>query len=378
MIEANETLRRRLHAMAEVSGREEKTAAFIKEFLEGHSPSEVVCGLGGHGVAAIYESGRPGPRVLVRCELDALPIPETVSLDHGSETPGVSHKCGHDGHMTMVAALAPKLAERPPRKGSVVLLFQPAEEIGQGAGWVIADSGYEKLAPDYVFALHNLPGFPLGQVLLRRGVFASASVGLKVKLVGATSHAAEPHRGRSPALAVAQIIQHLSAVPQFNTALHEASKVTVIHARLGEVAFGTSPGEAEVMATLRAHRGEVLERIKAKCLGRIQAIAQAEELSLDYEWVEEFPSTVNHDDGVDLVEKAAEALGMEIQWRETPFPWSEDFGNYTKETRGAFWGLGAGSKQPALHHPTYDFPDALLEKGTGLFWEVLKNTVDVE
>jgi len=371
------TLRKKLHELAELSGVEEKTAEFVRNYLQELGPDQVVTGIGGHGVAAVFngiEQGS-GPRVLLRAELDALPIPEWAESSYASKTPGVSHKCGHDGHMAMVLAVAEMLAAGAVKKGSVVLLFQPAEEIGQGAGWVIQDEKFGALKPDWVFGLHNLPGFPLGQVILRRGVFASASVGLKVRFEGATSHAAEPHQGRSPAQAVAQAIQALSAVPQFQTALHEASKVTVIHARLGAPAFGTSPGEAEVMATLRAHRGDVLNRIKDKCMSMLQAIATAENLKMESSWVEEFPSTVNHDEAVDYVETAAEHLGMDIARQDVPFPWSEDFGNYTKNIRGAFWGLGSGLNHPALHHPNYDFPDDLIEKGASLFSEILRRTV---
>ncbi len=376
----NVTLRKKLHELAELSGREKKTAEFVSNYLQGLDPDEVVTGIGGHGVAAVFNGVEPGPgpRVLLRAELDALPIPEGAEFSYASKTPGVSHKCGHDGHMAIVLAVAEMLAARSIKKGSVVLLFQPAEEIGQGAGWVIEDEKFEDLKPDWVFGLHNLPGFPFGQVIMRRGVFASASVGLKVKLEGATSHAAEPHQGRSPAQAVAQAIQALSAVPQFQTALHEASKVTVIHARLGAPAFGTSPGEAEVMATLRAHRGDVLDRIKDKCMSMLQAIAMAENLKMESSWVEEFPSTVNHDDAVEYVEAAAEHLGMDIARQDVPFPWSEDFGNYTKNIRGAFWGLGAGLKHPALHHPNYDFPDDLLDRGASLFEEILRRVVGFE
>ncbi len=371
----NSELRKTLHASAELSAGEEKTAQIIKEHLEKFRPDRLIDCIGGHGLAAEFKGREPGPRVMLRCELDALPIPETISAPHGSKTRGVSHKCGHDGHMAIMVGVAAALAQKPPARGSVVLMFQPAEETGMGASMVIADKKFLEIYPDRVFGLHNLPGFPLGQIVLRKGVFAAASVGLKVRMTGATSHAAEPHQGRSPAQAVAQAIQSLSAVPQFSTALHEASKVTVIHARLGEAAFGTSPGEAEVMATLRAHEGEVLNRIKEKCLSVVKSVANGAELAMEYSWVEEFPSTTNDDETVDVLSDVANHLGMKIERQKDPFPWSEDFGNYTQQIPGAFWGLGAGSKHPALHHPDYDFPDELIEHGTIFYLELLNRTV---
>ena len=129
------------------------------------------------------------------------------------------------------------------------------------------DSKYEKLNPDYVFALHNLPGFDLGTIILSDTRFASASCGLAIYLKGATSHAAQPEAGRSPALAVAELIQTLSSLPQFHTALDETAQATIIHAKLGEIAFGTSPGEGTVMATLRSHSQKTMDKMINKGYG---------------------------------------------------------------------------------------------------------------
>ena len=126
-------------------------------------------GLGGHGVAAIYEGREPGPTVMVRCELDALPIEEISESPHRSQAPGKSHACGHDGHMTMVAALSRGLGRQRPQRGRAVLLFQPAEENGAGAAAVIADPKFAEIAPDYAFSLHNKPGLPLGYITLSEG-----------------------------------------------------------------------------------------------------------------------------------------------------------------------------------------------------------------
>jgi len=145
--------------------------------------------------------------------------------------------------MAIVAGLAERLHTHRPESGSVILLFQPAEETGEGADRVLSDSKFDQIQPDYVLALHNLPGYPLGQIIVREGVFASASSGLRIHLKGKTSHAAEPETGNSPALAVAQLIQVLSSIPQYYTSLHEPAQATVIHAKVGDVAFGTSPGE---------------------------------------------------------------------------------------------------------------------------------------
>jgi amidohydrolase len=273
--------------------------------------------------------------------------------------------------MTIVAGLAPLLRRRRLESGSVVLMFQPSEENGKGALRVLDDSRFKKLAPDYVFALHNLPGFKLGEVILRHGVFAASSIGLVIKLTGATSHAAEPEKGRTPALAVAQLIQTLSSAPQLFVGLHEAAKVTVIHARLGEIAFGTTPGYGEVMATLRTHSDAVMEQLAAKCARAATDLAQAWGLEVDVRWHEEFPVTTNDRAAVEIVNAAAESLGLGITTQPAPFPWSEDFGHFTAGYQGAIFGLGSGVDQPALHHPQYDFPEQLLTIGVDLFAEII-------
>jgi amidohydrolase len=372
MIKELKNLRQKLHAAAEKSGEERNTATIVSRYLDDFKPNRVISGLGGHGIAAVFESNEPGSRLLIRCELDALPIPETIKLDYGAPPGGVAHKCGHDGHMAIVLGLAPLLRALPPRKGSVVLLFQPAEEIGKGAGRVIEDSRFAEITPDYCFALHNLPGFARNRIIVCKGFFAAASKGLTVRLRGATSHAAEPEKGNSPTMAVAQLINGFSSMSQFYAGLHEACKVTVIYSRLGEIAFGTSPGEAEVMATLRTYQQDVMERLSEKCLELAGGIAQANGLAYEIEWDEVFPATVNNADCAELIKKCAARLNLDIFEPAKPFPWSEDFGNFTSLCPGALFGLGAGENHPVLHHPTYDFPDEIIDTGVKMFEGVIR------
>ena len=192
-------LRHTLHQRAEVSNEEKETAATIASWLEKYAPDRLMTDIGGRGIAARYTGRGDGPHVLIRCELDGLPIPETGEMEYFSRNEGASHKCGHDGHMAILAGLEQSLTREPPGKGSVTLLFQPAEETGEGARRVVEDKTFAGLQPDYAFALHNLPGYEEGEIVVSEGVFASASRGIIVRLQGDTSHAAEPQQGRSPA-----------------------------------------------------------------------------------------------------------------------------------------------------------------------------------
>ena len=183
-------LRYLLHENAELSGKEVKTNEILNSFLENLHPDVHVRNIGGYGIAVIFKGKKPGKRVLIRGDIDALNIPE------GDRH--CSHRCGHDGHASIIAGLAQRLSEKRPEKGEVVLLFQPAEETGQGAKRIIADPLFEQIKPDVAFALHNIPGYPKNKVLLRKGCFAAGSLGLKLMFDGVTAHASQPETGHSP------------------------------------------------------------------------------------------------------------------------------------------------------------------------------------
>jgi amidohydrolase len=269
--------------------------------------------------------------------------------------------------MAIVAGLAGYLHRHPLRRGRVVLLFQPAEETGAGAQRVLGDERFEEVAPDWIFAVHNLPGEGFGEIQIRSGPFAAGSVGAILRFRGRTSHAAYPEQGLSPAPAVADLIRELTALADVVPSADSLAKITVIHARVGEPAFGTSPGEGEVMATLRSDREEVLDRLRDEVLKCARQIADAHSLELAHSWTESFPVTLNDPEAVAFVEEVAKTGGVALRLRDQAYPWTEDFGWFTRRFRGALFGLGAGRDGPALHSPQYDFPDELIPIGIGLF-----------
>ena len=174
--------RRKLHERPELSGEERDTARAVRAFLERTRPDRVIGNLGGHGLAAIYEGAAPGPCLMFRAELDALPIDEVSAAPHRSKTLGKAHLCGHDGHMASLAALALGFSRARPKRGRVVLLFQPAEETGVGAEAVIVDPMFVAIEPDFAFAWHNMPGMPLAEAAVAVGPIACASRGLRADL----------------------------------------------------------------------------------------------------------------------------------------------------------------------------------------------------
>jgi len=363
-------LRHELHRHPELSDNEYLTSERISNFLSHYNPSEIIRGIGGAGVACIFKGREEGPSVLFRCDLDALPIEEENDFDYKSTEKGVAHKCGHDGHMAIIAGLADLFSKKPPQKGQVVLLFQPSEENGQGAYRVVNDEKFKKIKVDFAFALHNLPGLPKGNVILREETFAAASKGMIIKLTGETSHAGEPENGNSPAIAMADIIKQLNDLPNQENTFDDFRLLTVIHARLGEIAFGTTPGYAEVMATLRTYTDEDMQKLTSLSESIVEKNAKESNLKFEISYTEEFPATVNDEKMVKLVEKAAKTANVESQYLDKPFRWSEDFAHFTQKFKGALFGLGSGVDHPQLHNSDYDFPDDIIENGVKTFYEI--------
>lgn len=365
--------RQRLHQHPEISGKEVETAKTIKEFLVKFSPDKIYEGLGGEGLAAVYQGNDEGATLLIRADMDALPIDETNDFDYKSKNNGVAHKCGHDGHSAILSGVAQALHQQPPARGRLVLLFQPAEETGQGARRVIDDPQFAALQPDYTFALHNLPGFAAGSVVVRNNHFAAASKGMIIRLTGKTSHAANPEHGISPAMAVADIIKDLTDLSMSKKGFQDFKLITIIHTRLGEIAFGTTPGYAEVMATLRSFRNDDMQRLTEKAIEIAEKAADQYRLHEKIEWREEFPATINDQECVDIIRQTATKNNLKIKEPETPFRWSEDFGYFTSEYKGAMFGIGSGVKHPDLHHPDYDFPDEIIPQAITMFDGIIRN-----
>ncbi|MCY6381188.1 amidohydrolase [Hoeflea prorocentri] len=362
-------IRHALHAAPELSGAEHETAEFIRSHLVSLGPDDVVTGLGGTGVAAVYDSGRPGRSVLLRCELDGLPIEEISDLAYRSTISGCGHQCGHDGHMTMLLGVAMMLQENPPNSGRVILLFQPAEETGKGARAVINDERFKSLQPDYAIALHNLPGFDLHTVLLKPGAVNCASRGIRIALTGRTAHASQPETGLSPALATARIIERLDGLSNCERLDAGFSLVTVVHCRLGEQAFGVAPADAEIWATLRTVTDDAMGTLVSSAETVAQETARHHGLALNISYDDVFSACDNDPALIVQLRESAKRLGLTIRDLDDPFRFSEDFGEFGSAGASAMFFVGAGLGQPALHNPDYDFPDDIIQTGTSMFYE---------
>ncbi|MFO8061595.1 MAG: amidohydrolase [bacterium] len=363
-------IRRYLHKHPEPSMREEKTAQYLHNILKETGPDSIVANAGAYSIMALYRGGDKGDTVMLRCDIDALPIEEENLIDYSSVNEGYSHKCGHDGHMTIMLGLADRLSKRD-FNGNVVLLFQSGEETAEGARAVLDSGYYSEFKPDWIFGLHNLPGYEEGSIIVKNDIFASASKGLKIFLRGETSHAGQPEDGNNPSQAMNAIINMLQSAPNMYTGFHDNAVVTVVNAALGEVAFGTSPGAARIFATLRTYNNAQMMLLSDKIIKMTQSIAAAFELDMEYQWVEAFPALVNNNTAAEIVRKAADRAELSIVEADKPFSWSEDFAYYLAQTKGAFFGLGSGFKCRSLHNSDYDFPEDIIGSGIDMFYSII-------
>ncbi|MFY0594902.1 MAG: amidohydrolase [Cognatishimia sp.] len=365
--------RRDLHRRPEISGEELETAKVICAALQELNPTEILKNLGGHGVAAIFDSGKSGLTVLFRAELDALPIHEVSDAPWRSEIDGKGHLCGHDGHMTMLLALGRLLSRQPVANGRVILMFQPAEEDGSGARAVVADPRFADIAPEWAFAIHNEPGKPFGFVATRAGLMNCASQGLQIKLTGKTAHAADPQDGVSPAFAVSELIPALTALGKGGALDENFRLVTITHVNIGEPTFGIAPADAVIYATLRTAFDDGMASVSTQAKALAQDAAARHGLDVVFDVFDDFAASVNDADATEVALKAMRTLGIAHGNEGLPMRASEDFGVFGWDAKAAMLCLGPGVDYAALHNPDYDFPDDLIPIGAAIFERIARD-----
>lgn len=366
-------LRKELHTYPELSGQEYETAKRIWKFAEKHAHTARIETFGKTAIAIIYEFSKKGKTIAIRCELDALPIVEENEFPHKSANTGVSHKCGHDGHMAMVSGLVFWLETQPIQNGKVILLFQPAEETGKGAQMLVQDKKFEALGIDYVFALHNIPKEPINNIIITPKGFSAEVISVIIKTKGKEAHAAEPENGINPALAISKIIGEMALLNHTDPHLEDFAVLTPVHLLMGEKAYGISPSNAELHYTIRTWNSTQMSDLTSKIEALVEQICRLHKLDFNLEWLEYFPASINDTECSDQIHMAAFENGLEIVQKNHPFKFGEDFGWYSKKYKTAMFGLGAGVDSPALHHADYDFPDEIIGAGIQMFTSIIQN-----
>lgn len=368
-------LRKELHANPELALEEFKTAAKIVDYAKQHTNSKIHQ-LTETGILLEFNSGINGPSVLIRADIDALPIAEINTFAHRSIIDGKSHKCGHDGHTVILLGLAELLSYTEIKKGKVLLLFQPAEENGKGAEAILNSSYFDGLDIDYVFALHNLPGFKKHQIVNKSHAFNANVKSMIIRLNGKTAHAAEPEMGVNPARIISKIIDYASDITINQPERDDFFLITPVHINMGEKAYGISAGFGEVHLTIRSWSLELFNE-KVKSLENfINQNAKEECIDTEISWTQVFYANMNNDDAIRIIETAAKKNELELQKMQHGFKWGEDFGFFTQKYKGAMFGLGAGENCSALHNPDYDFPDEIIPTGIKQFYQIIKNILN--
>lgn len=346
-------LRKQLHQIPEASLHETQTKKQLMLFLEENTDWEIV-DQGAWFYAVKRADGEPvKPPIAFRADMDAV--------CGGDGKPG--HYCGHDGHSSVLCGVALYLTEQKTLTRDVYLIFQPAEEIGQGAKLCQSLLQEKKIAE--VYGLHNIPGYPLNQILVRRQTFACASTGLAIHLQGVPSHAAYPEAGRNPAVTFARLVLALEQCTK--EIQHGFVRMTVIGMDAGSANYGVSASEGELRLTVRAERQQVFDSYLESIRSLVEQYACEGGFSYTIEEIERFPATENSQNGVERVCEAAKKTNRKVNWLEQPMRWSEDFGYYLQETSGAFFGIGDGEDHAQLHTAEYEFPDAIIETGIQMF-----------
>ncbi len=364
-------IRHRLHQLAEPSGEEHKTKAFILNTLERLHPTAIHTFSDSNNIIAVYDFGKEGETLLFRGDFDAVRVAETIAVPYASLTPGVSHKCGHDGHTAILLGLAEQLWRQPLPKGRILLFFQSAEETGAGAAQLIASGILDRFAPAAVYALHNIPGLATGTVTCREGSFTCSVISCDIELHGHTSHAAEPQLACCPYNAAKAIADQLLAHCRTDIRKEDYLVITLVEFRIGEPAYGVTAGHGVLRFTIRTRTDRHLQQAKQAIADTVKAaLAQNQGLSGNIVWKEHFAAAENHTDAVQSIRNAALACNLPYIEKEVPFSWGEDFGLLTQHHPGALFGLGSGETQPPLHHQDFDFPDRLVPVGTALFYRI--------
>ncbi|MBR5075304.1 MAG: amidohydrolase [Bacteroidales bacterium] len=366
------SLRHRIHSRPCLSGNEKETADIICEVLSSCNPDSLWRNIGGHGIIARF--GNPDSRasILLRCELDALPIFEQGARSYRSVYDGVAHSCGHDGHMAIMCGVAEWLSTQREgllKNGCVYLLFQPEEETGAGAEKMASWMKENGIGFDYALALHNWPGKTHGAVLIYPHTYAWASIGIKLDVIGRTSHASEPQKALNPTDAIIEIIRKI------NSLNGETAFSTVISAGVGELDYGITPGKGYVASTTRSQTDEGLERLENRIIAQAEEITSKYGLGLEVSTTDHFPATINTPELTQTVKRIAEEKRYLIEENLVGTLGSDDFVHIAKMARkgATFFDLGSGLDHAPLHRPDFDFDDSLIDAGVDLMSDVCQH-----
>jgi hippurate hydrolase len=364
--------RQHLHRNPEILYEVHETAAFVAGKLRDFGLDEVVEGIGRTGVVGVIRGKGVGTRTIgLRADMDALPIQEETGLAYASETPGAMHACGHDGHTSMLLGAAKYLAETRNFDGTVVVIFQPAEEGGAGAAAMLEDGLVERFGIDEFYGMHNAPGIPVGVIATRAGPLQASSDEFAIRVTGQGGHAAEPHRAVDTTLVAAQIVVTLHSIVSRNVNPLRSVVLTVGTFRTDSGASNIIAHTATMEGTVRCLHPEDRALMEGRIRRVVEDTASAFGATADLEWIPGYPVTVNDAEAVEHAVAAAGAVANEVLGDVDPIMPSEDFSYMLNARPGAYLFLGNGDSA-MCHHPKYNFNDEAIPYGCSFLAEIVE------
>jgi len=350
-------LRHKIHSRPCLSGDEKETAEIVCSFLRDCNPDTLENNVGGNGVVATFKGGESGPRILLRCELDALPIREQSGAKYSSQKEVAAHSCGHDGHMAVLCAVARAISLNRSLlgEGEITLLFQPEEETGRGAARMAEELKMRGVHYDYAIAFHNWPGKKYKNIVLYPECYAWASTGMKIEFIGKPSHASDPQLALNPTVAIMRLIERVLSLDKI------FSYSTIVNVNIGSEDYGITPGEGYVALTARSQTDSGLQSLVSQIEEEAQKLAQENSLAVNISYTDHFPATANSKELTQMIEEVAKEEGYATEKDYEGTHGSDDFVHFTKmSTQSSFFDVGAGENHPQLHNPAFDFDDSLI------------------
>ena len=373
-----QVIRRNIHAHPELRFEENLTADLVAEALSSWG-IPIVRGMGKTGVVGRLDGALgPGKMIGLRADMDALPLQEHNAFAHASRHAGKMHACGHDGHTAMLLGAAQYLSNHRDFKGSVIFIFQPAEEGGGGAREMIKDGLFKQFPCDAVFGLHNWPGIPVGDFGVTVGPMMASSNAFQITVKGRGGHAALPHNSADPVIAGVNIVQALQSIITRNKRPVDAAVLSITQFHAGETS-NVIPDSAFIGGTVRTFTLEVLDLIETRLREITHGVAGAFDCSAEIEFIRNYPPLINHQQEVDFaVSVITDLVGAgHVDTQIDPTMGAEDFAFMVLEKPGCYVFLGNGDGDHRavghgmgpcqLHNPSYDFNDALIPIGVS-YW----------
>jgi amidohydrolase len=364
--------RRDMHQNPEILFETHRTSALVAEKLQGFGCDEVVTGIGRTGVVGVIKgkSDSAGKVIGLRADMDALPIVEATGLDYASKTPGAMHACGHDGHTAMLLGAAKYLAETRNFDGTVVLIFQPAEEGGGGGREMCDDGMMDRWGIQEVYGMHNWPGQPVGKFTIRAGAFFAATDQFDIEFEGRGGHAAKPHETVDTTVMAAQAVLALQTIASRNADPVDQVVVSVTAFETSTKAFNVIPQKVFLKGTVRSMSDDMRDLAEKRLIAICAGIAATFGGTATVQYHRGYPVMVNHEEQTEFAAGVARRVSGSCD--DAPLVMGgEDFAFLLEERPGAYILVGNGDTA-MVHHPAYNFNDAAIPAGCSWWAEIVE------